>query len=288
MKKIIFLLPLLAFAACKKDNSSSDPTGGSDISAVPTAFTQKVLFETITGAGQAQCPDGFVKMDAITAANPTKAIPVYIHFSDAMEMSQYTALYNQFGGGMGVQFPSAMVNRTASVGNTYLNRLQWQSNFDVAKAKSPSCGLAMTSTISGNNANIEVHAGFKAAMSGNYNLTVYLVEDNVTGTGSTYDQRNSYNTVAGHPYYNAGDPIASFNHRYVLRKVLSSSLGDAITTSSITAGGEFVKTYTASLSGYKSGDVYVIAFINKAPTSSTNGDIMNVQIAKVGAVKDWD
>ena len=52
------------------------------------AFTQKVLIETFTGAGQPQCTDGFVKLDAILAANATKAIPVAIHYSDAMEINQ--------------------------------------------------------------------------------------------------------------------------------------------------------------------------------------------------------
>ena len=109
-----------------------------------------------------------------------------------------------------------------------------------------------------------------------------------TGNGNQYDQRNSYNSVSGHAFYQAGDPIVGFQHNCVVRKVISANIGDAINASTMHTGGEEIKTYTASITGYKQNDLYTIAFINKLGTSSTTHEIMNVQQVKVGQTKDWD
>lgn len=293
MKQLSFAicLAVLALTGCKKDDAGDSSTGtptGGGTSSVPSTFTQKVLLETFTGAGQPQCPDGFVKLDNIVAANSAKAIPVYIHYSDAMEIAQYTTLQSTFANGLAPQFPSGMVNRTPSLSMVIFNRTQWQSNFDVAKVKPAKCGLAISSSISGNTASVTVHSGFNEALTGNYNLTVYLLENNVSGTGSNYDQRNSYNTVTGHAFYGLGDPITGFKHNNVLRKVATAALGDAIASSNVKVGGEDIKTFSIPINGYNSNELYVVAFISKVGTTATDREIMNVQRVKLGSTQNWD
>ena len=292
MKNALLILALaISLTSCKKDDTSEPaPAGnaGSGLGTVPSQFTQKVLLETYTGAGQPQSTDGFVKLSNITTVNSSKAIPVNIHFSDGMEIAQYTTLTNSYSNGNPMTFPSAMVNRTASLGQVILNRTQWQSNFDVAKAKTAKCGLAIESSISGNNATIIVHCGFNQTLAGNYTVTTYLTEDNITGSGSMYDQRNSYNNSSGHPYFGTGDPILSFNHNQVLRKVLSAPLGDPITGSNLATNGKQIFNYTTSITGFKSSDLYVVSFINKVGSTSTDHEIMNVQRVKVGNTQSWD
>ena len=295
MRKLISIsfVIVVFISACKKDNSTTptpDPTtgGNTNVSTVPSTFTQKVLMEIFTGASQPQCTDGFVKQDAIVNANTTKAIVVNVHYSDALELMQYTTLSNNFSGGNPMTFPSAMINRTASLSMLIFNRTQWQSNFDVDKVKTAKCGLAMETSISGSTATIKVHAGFNETLSGNYNISVYLVENDVSGSGNLYDQRNSYNTTTGHPYYGLGDPILNFKHYAVLRKVISAPLGDLISTSNIVAGGEEIKTYSTSISGYNSSNLYVVAFISRVGTTTTTQDILNVQRVQLGQNKNWD
>ena len=295
MKKIFILFGVatISMASCSKNDSTTTPVvenggGGGTSTTVPSTFTQKVLIEEIIGAGQSQCTDGFIKLDNILAANTSKSIPVAIHYSDAMEIPQYTTLFGNFSNGASPMFPSAMINRTASLNTVILNRLQWQSNFDVAKVKSASGGLKIKTTVSGTTATIEVHCGFNTTLTGGYNLSVYLCENNVKGTGSLYDQRNAYNTTSGHAYYNLGDPIVNFNHNYVLRKVVSASMGDAIPADKIVKGGEYIKTYTTSISGFKLADLQIVAFINKTGTSAIDQPIINVQKVTVGNTKDWD
>jgi Outer membrane protein Omp28 len=292
MKNTFLILALAAtLVGCKKDENPEVNAGGNtgnSLSTVPSQFTQKVLLETYTGASQPQSPDGFVKMDNILNANSSKAIPVNVHFSDGMEIAQYTSLTNAYSNGNPMTFPSAMVNRTASVGQVILNRTQWQSNFDVAKVKTAKCGLAIESAVNGSNATINVHCGFNQNLAGNYTVTTYLIENNVSGTGSMYDQRNSYNNTAGHQYQGQGDPILSFNHNHVLRKVLTSPLGDAINSSNLVQGGKQIFTYTTSISGFKQNDLYVVSFINRAGSATTDHEIMNVQKVKVGLTQLWD
>ncbi|MBK7965315.1 MAG: Omp28-related outer membrane protein [Bacteroidetes bacterium] len=292
MKNAFLILALASIlVGCKKDDNTAANTSGStgnSISTVPSQFTQKVLLETYTGASQPQSTDGFVKMENIMNANLTKAIPVNVHFSDAMEIAQYTSLTNAYSNGNPMTFPSAMVNRTASVGQVILNRTQWQSNFDVAKVKTAKCGLAIESSVSGNIATIIVHSGFNQSLAGNYTINTYLIENNVSGSGLMYDQRNSYNSAAGHPYQGQGDPITSFNHNHVLRKVLSSPMGDIINGSNIVASGKQIFTYTTSRSGFKQNDLDVVSFINKTGSTTTDHEIMNVQKVKIGLTQLWD
>ena len=291
-RKLLFIAATLSIMACSKDDSTSPSTnsgnGGTINSTVPSTFTQKVLIETFTGASQPQCTDGFVKLDNILSANITKAIPVAIHYSDAMEINQYTTLQSAFSNGSAPQFPSAMINRTSSLGMLIFNRTQWQSNFDVNKVKNPSCGLSIKSTINGTQGTAEIHCGYNTTLSGNYTLTAYLVEDNISGSGNLYDQRNGYNTISGHPYFNLGDPILNFNHNYVLRKVVSAELGDALANSNIKAGGEEVKNYTFSTASMNNTNLYVVAFISKNGTTLTDKFVLNAQKVKLGSTRNWD
>lgn len=282
---------VLLLSACSKDEGTDAPAGnntGSGTGSVPAAFTQKVLMEIFTGAGQSQSTDGFAKLSTILTANSIKTIPVHIHFADGMEIAQYTTLTNTFANNNPMTIPSAMINRTPSLSSVILNRTQWQSNFDVNKTKTARCGLAIETSISGNMANIIVHAGFNQALTGNHTITVYLLEDDVTGTGNLYDQRNAYHLTAGHPYFGQGDPIVGFKHLYSLRKVLSAPLGDAIDPNSQRSGGKDIKTYTTSITGFNAAKLSVVAFITKTGASATTHEVMNVQRVKLGDTQSWD
>lgn len=292
MKKLLYLsMMLFVCISCKKSDSDTPPaenpeenTGGA-ITAVPSAFTQKVLIEFFTSANFGGCPSGIVKTDQAVNTNPSRIYTSYIHDADGMTLSQINSYVSTFGVS---SYPSGMVNRTPSLGNVILQPSQFLSNANAALAKTAKCGLAITSTVSSGNINIEIQAGFKESLSGNYNLVAYLVEDEVSGAGSQFDQKNNDNTVPSSPYFNLGNPITGFKHNHTLRKIISPTVGDVITASSITAGGVFKKNYSVSLSGYNQSKLSIIAFVQKKGTSATTYEIINVQKASVGALKNWD
>ena len=287
---MILLSMAVVMVSCSKDEGTDTPAANNNTGTgtVPTTFTQKVLMEIFTGAGQSQSTDGFAKLDNILSANAAKAIPVHIHFSDGMEIAQYTSLSTAFSNGNPMTIPSAMINRIPSLNYVIMNRTQWQSNFDVNKVKTAKCGLAIETSVNGTDATIIVHSGFNQALSGNYTLTVYLLEDEVSGTGNMYDQRNAYNTTGGHPYYGLGDPIIGYKHEETLRKVITAPLGDAISSSALVSGGKEIKTYTTNISGYNPNNLYVVAFITKTGTSATTYEVMNAQHVKLGSTQSWD
>jgi len=281
-------------AACKKssdenpqpetppaDTTTNNNTTGST---VPASFTQKVLLEQFTGAWCSTCPDADYKRDQVINANSGKVIAVSVHETDGMEISLIWALDGIFH----TNIPSGMINRTPSNGNVILNQTQWMSNATVALGKTAQCGLKIKSTVSGTTATIEVHVGFKETLGGTNNLTVYLIQNKVTGSGTDFNQANAYNTSAGNPFYNLGNPIVNYQHNYVVKKVLTANMGDAIAATKIVAGGDYVKTFSANISGYNQSELYVVAFVNKVGTSATTHQIMNVQQAIIGTFKDWD
>ena len=166
MKKTVLTLAAycIALCSCNKSDSTETPatvdnsngnTNTTNVSAVPVSFTQKVLLEIFTGAGQPQCTDGTVKMNDLINANPTRVITACVHYSDAMETPLYTMMESTFNNGTPPSFPSALVNRIPSTGIAILNRTQWLSNFNVDKQKTAQCGVAIKTNVSGSTATIE-------------------------------------------------------------------------------------------------------------------------------------
>lgn len=294
---VIILSVLFAFSSCKKsdsetpepeippDTTTNNNNNNSGISEVPNSFVQKVLLEEFTGAWCTICPDTDYKRDQVVSANPGRVVAVAVHQTDGMSIS---TLYNTLFTNFNTNTPSGMINRTPSLGNVALSASQWMSNTTVALGKTAKCGVAITSSVNGTTANVEVHAGFKETLSGNYNLTVYLVEDSVTGSGSGFNQANAYNTSSGSPFYGLGNPIVNYKHNRVVRKVLSANLGDVIPASKLVAAGEHVQTFSADITGFNQSKLYVIGFINKVGATSTTHEIMNAQQAKIGTLKDWE
>ena len=292
IKKIILGFAIIIMAACKKSNDvnpepvtpPADSLNNNNNTTVPTSFTQKVLLEEFTGAWCSTCPDADFKRDQVMSSHSGKVVAVAVHETDGMEIPLIWTLDGTFH----TNIPSGMINRTPSNGNVVLNSTQWMSNATVALGKTAKCGLKIKSTVSGSNANIEVHVGFKEVLSGTNNLTVYLIQNKVTGSGSGYNQANAYNTSSGSPFYNLGNPIINYQHNYVVKKVLTANLGDVIDASKISAGGEYIKTISTSLSGLNQSELYVVAFVNKIGTTATTHEILNVQQAKIGTEKNWD
>src|SRR5438067_2155559 len=74
-------------------------------------------------------------------------------------------------------YPQAMVNRVAQGGSAFLDR-PWTSYCSNELANTAVCGLAMTSYTSGTDSlYVEVHCGFNTTLSGDYRVTIYLLED---------------------------------------------------------------------------------------------------------------
>jgi hypothetical protein len=251
--------------------------------------TKKVLVEEFTTAVCQFCPDGEVVVDQIRNTIP-EAITVGIHAgfgTDAMTIPAHSAYAAAFTTGA----PTAAIDRKIFPGETRVghSRGAW-----VANTSSQSTALtplditlsgALTST---NTVDLNVDVNFVDFLPNwqNANLTVFVVEDSVVGSGSGYDQINAYNTQAGHPYFGAGNPIVGYPHRHVVRAIGSgtSAWGDeTFFTSAPAVNSNYNKTYTINLnSSWDQSKMEFIAFVNyyDASTGENEREIVNVNKIK--------
>lgn len=299
MKKQIFIaaLMIVSVISCKKKDDSSDEavTPAANITAVPASFSPKVILEEFTGAWCGYCPRGADQSDKIVLANPGKFFPVAIHAGGTEVMkiaagNSIDSIYNDYG------YPGGMINRVTVGSSATLATNYWSSKTTAQLALVPDGGLAIdASKIENNILTLDVHAGFKSAITGDLRLIVYLVEKSVINASTAYDQHN-YMSSSGSspdpssPFYNQPPIIHNFEHKHVLRKVISSSSvwGDAIPAANIGAGKEFVKTYLVNLGTYVPANMQIVAFIDKNSGTKINHQVINVQAVTVGTFKNWD
>ena len=256
-----------------------------NISEVPSNFTKKVIIEEFTGAWCGYCPDGAYRLDNLINSNANNIIGVSTHSGDAMEVSQTSFLESTY---QNIGYPSGMVDRVSYDGYVTLNRGYWEYFSTNQLSKVVSCGLAIKSEVKGNTATVDVHAGFSSSHSGDFRLTVYLIEDEVTGVGNGFDQMNFYDTDSYSPFFDLGNPIIGYEHNHTLREVLSEPLGDPIDSSELITGGEQVNTYEVDISSYNHDNLSIIAFINFVGPTYLEHEILNAQKCSIDGFQDWD
>jgi hypothetical protein len=313
MKKFLSLLLLVAVIAgsCTKEyvkpsggsgntntggGSGSGGSGGSGgggggglptIGPVPDHFTQKVLIEEFTGEWCGYCPDGALLLESAQDAHPTTVYGASVHEGDPYQTASTGTFTSTFGIG---SYPSGMVNRVAQGGSPALDRNYWSGAAASQLGQTAVCGLAMQSYYAGTDSlYIEVHCGFLSPLSGDYRVTIYLIENGIVSNG----QQNYYNTPGSvtpdNPALNnIGDPIQNWTHNDVLRKVVTADMGDVIPASALITGGEYVKKYGTTVTGFNKSNIRILAFINFVGSDAATHQILNVQQASVGEIKVWD
>ena len=275
--KITFALLLLLVFCCEDSNINRE------FSDTPTSFTKKVLLEEFTGSWCGYCPSGAEILQNLM--NSYSVIGVALHSSDDMSIA-HTSVLESFYPSSG--YPSGMVDRINFDGIVGLNRGYWSYITDQQLQKSAICGLAINSEISGDSVNIQIRSAFDTTMTmENYNLNVYIIEDDVQGEGYGYDQRNYYNDDAESSFYQLGDPIINYKHNQTLRKVLTNTYGIPFTSSS-SPGTEFIDNFKEDITNFNKNKLSVVAFITYNGAAATNHEVLNAQKCDIDGFRDWD
>jgi len=256
---------------------------------VTTGGVKKVLIEEGTGAWCGYCVDGALDVDLIRAANPN-AIAVSIHNGDGMTTPEGNTYVSAYITG----FPKGTVDRALVNGQTAvgLGRNLWASAATERSALTPQVDVTMTHSYNASTKTITINVTAKTlvALTGDYNLNAYVVEDSVSGTGANYDQHNYYSheesSPAGgtsHPYYNQPGVIVGFKHMQVVRKMLGGTYGTTgvITTNSAT-NKTYTKTYTYVIPTTQNASrLKLVGMVMKNNTSDPNDrQILNSVQAK--------
>jgi hypothetical protein len=303
MKQSMLLMAgaLLALSSCQKDESISQGSAANESAALgkstpniistvlPATFTHKILAEEFVGNSYGDVPLSNEMLNTISTNSNNSVYVASFHNSDMLETGSTDPLMMALPGGSGAAYPSACINRNDLAGSRFVTYNNYQNMVNAASATTADCGVAITSSYSNTKAVIQVFAGFNANMTGNYTMNVYLVENNVMDKVGSLAQASNFDADKFTSFYQMGNPIYGYTHNNVVRKVVTPTMGSAISPSATVAGGMESQVFKVDMPvGVDPANCSVIAFITKLNSNGIADDICNVQKAKLGASKNWN
>jgi hypothetical protein len=221
---------------------------------IPGKFKKNVLIEDYTGTWCQFCPRVLHGIEQAETQH-LAAIPVSIHrngSASVLDPYNFPALaleqVNNISG-----YPAARLNRKIRwVNDTETNEIKnlIKSNTDL--------GIALSSTVSGGNINLDVNLKFLADFN-NLSLVVYVLEN-----GLTYDQMNSTS------YYPIPKAIG-FTHNHVLRSCLTD-LVNGVALSGTNNGVTLTKNFNVPVPSNISNanNISFVAFVIDAAGNAIN------------------
>ena len=281
-------------------NTNIDPdTSNNSLSTIANAVTfiptKRVVFEEATGTWCGWCPRGAVALEDLAVTYPNTSIGIAVHNSDPMVHNLYdTELGSLFSG-----YPSGIVDRVildvdpGDFMQYYADRINAIAPVEISATASFD---AVTRII-----DINLSGEFVANLSGDYRFNAVILEDNVTGTSSGYDQSNYYSfqsqnialtSPSGFDYQASANPVPAsiMVYDHVARDILGGFDGTAGSLpATIIAGGIHTHNYTHSLpANQDENNVHVAGMI----IDNTTGEILNaikVELSGLTPTPDsWD
>ncbi len=269
-------------------NAVADPNNTNDTLTATTFVTngtsvsRNVLLEEFTTAPCQFCPDGAVRVEQILATNPVViAVGEHACFgTDAMTIPEASTYCSAFGSGA----PTASVDRVLFPGESSVahGRGTWAANCITQAAVLSPVDVTLTGTFNPSTrmTTVNIDADFvDYAVPGDLRLTLFVVEDSVTGVGSGYNQVNAYNNSAGHPYAGAGNPIVGFVHKHVLRDVYPTNNAwgaPSIIATNPGPNSNYNTSYTFAMnSAWKAQDISLVGFVSYFNANTAQREVLN-------------
>jgi hypothetical protein len=244
------------------------------------AAVKKLIFEDLTGAWCQYCPRGPIEMEALKVKYPNNVITITQHNGDKMVNSFSTILCNQAAG-----FPNMMVNRRKVEAVSHSTIFAYESEIKNTPA-AVAVGIQHTWNSSTRTASGTISAKFEQApTAGDLRIGLMIVENNVVGSGTGYDQSNYYNTTNDYPELKgAGNPIKGYKHLNVQRDCpLDGIYGKSgIIPNSPVVGTDYSTAFTYTVPAqYNSLNVILENVSLVAFVGYNNGQILNAEEVKL-------
>ncbi|HHH52493.1 MAG TPA: Omp28-related outer membrane protein [Bacteroidetes bacterium] len=237
------------------DNNADNDVKNTTITAVTPAPNKMVVGEELTGTWCGWCPRGAVALDYMSKKYPGYFQGIAVHGGDPMQVDDYlsgiTATMKSITG-ENPGYPNLASMRSAvmdpaSVEISFLERIQ------EAPAATLMTGADYDET--SRNLSLSVSTGFINDDAKKYKVTVVLIENGVTGTGSQWAQANYYShqsqnrplVGAGHDWQAEPNPVPASDmvYNHVGRANLGGYKGVALSDSHNAGEVEVINfTYT--------------------------------------------
>ncbi len=247
------------------------------------AQVKRVLLEQHTGAWCGWCTDGSYVMDKLIEKYPDRVVGVKWHNGDAMaipEQGQFSSIFGITG------YPTGTVDRKRFGSSVALSRGAWTQAAEQSMLEEPVVDVSTDYSYdpATQNITITVRATVLKNDSRQLAFNAMILEDNCTGTGSQWDQKNFLSgnpSFVGHPYYDQPATIVGYKHMKVVRKILGGVLGSTEKfPATVTAGQEYTQVFTFKKdASWNVDNLYGIGFVQAYVTQGTSlldGSILNV------------
>ena len=237
---------------------------------------RQVLIEEFTGVRCVQCPAGSAEIETLLAIHGVRLVAVSIHagdFSPPFSTSLYdfrTEEGEQLINFLGppIAYPSAVIDRKLFEGENdlILGRNDWAGYIEVDKALAPRVKIALKADFNETNRKVDLEVKLypqENITDPDVRLSIMLTESNIKDIQDTPEGK-----------------INDYTHRHVLRDMLTSYLGEAI-TESLTAGNIITKNFSYTLpSDWKEGDMEAVAFVHLGTTSKEVLQAVSTHVAE--------
>ena len=192
-----YSIDVCVIATSDADNSNDCLTG--NVGVVSTLVDKFVLIEEKTGTWCQYCPTGAAAMDNTGAVEPNM-IGVAVHNADPMAVATYDSGSDNFPGFTG--YPYAAADR---INGDHAATIQTLFNGRENEVPPASISFTTSAELVSGTITVTPSVDMVTTLTGDYRLGVILVEDDVTGTGASWQQVNAYSggaTSVPHGAYN--------------------------------------------------------------------------------------
>ncbi|WP_159447661.1 T9SS type A sorting domain-containing protein [Soonwooa buanensis] len=278
------------------DQDDSDTSNNSMVamtSVVSEFVPKKVVFEEGTGTWCGWCPRGMVALKKVNEDFPDDQISIAVHGGSNTEPMKYPEYVSSLGI---TGFPGMVVDRELKGVDIHPNTI---GNYVTTRSQMASpAKLSGEFSIDGNQLTATAKGQFYINNpTANYKMAVIVLEDNVTGTTSGYNQANYYkNNSQGEMggFESLPDPVpaAQMVYDHVARAMLGGFSGqDGSVPTAITVGSSASYTFNYTIPAtYKSDKLNaVVLLIDSADGSIITGakltktNLAVNDVSKIGA-----
>ncbi|MFM9986975.1 MAG: choice-of-anchor J domain-containing protein [Flavobacteriales bacterium] len=241
-----------------------------------------VVAEEGTGTWCGWCPRGTVFMDYLTNKYPETFVGIAVHNGDPMTVTDYdAAMANNISG-----YPSGLVDRADYAGFGEVDPQSFEMAMMDRLSQDPGVQIETATSLADGGIYVVSNLSFTETLSGSYKIAVVLIEDAVSGTGSTWNQTNYYSgggngPMGGFESLGGTVPANSIEYNHVAR-IIEGGWGG--TTGSVptnpAAGLEHSYTVFIELdSDWNLDNLHAVTLLIK----SSGGEIINAGVSESAA-----